>query len=678
MANFLWKVNRLRTMAPAEIIWRLRQATHSCMERYGFGLAHRIPSAQGICGRPWVEVLPTEFDTNLYQKAAERILSGRFDVFALRDLHLGFPPRWNRDPKTGIEAPQQFGKTLDYRNEHTIGDIKYLWETNRHYELVTLAQAFHLTRKDRYAEGCRVLLESWFEQTTYPNGQNWTSSLENAIRLLNWAVAWQLLQGDDSCLFKGTEGQRFRQRWLDSIYRHCYFISGYFSLKSSANNHLLGEYMGLFVAATTWQLWSESDAWRQRSRHGLEQEALKQNASDGVNLEQAIWYQHEVADMLLICGLFGRRNGISFSKAYWRRLEAMLEFILAVMDAGGNVPMIGDSDDAVMVRFSAEQNFQAYRSLLASGAILFKREDFKRKAGRFEDKSRWLLGDAAALQYESLSADQLRPFRRAFPEGGYYLLGNDFESDTEVRIMADAGPLGYLSIAAHGHADALAFSLSVASMPVLIDPGTYAYHTQKQWRDYFRGTAAHNTVRIDGLDQSEPGGNFMWLRKARAYCEEWDSNEVQDFFAGCHDGYLRLPDPVLHKRKILFYKASRTLIVEDFFECQGTHALEFSWHFAATCKVALEHRKITVNCGNTGIEMRMLDCDFLPELTRGQETPPLGWTSHRFDEKCPSPTVVWKGVIHGSKSFVTVFQISIMTAVEEGRSYFPCAEMSFL
>ena len=78
--------------------------------------------------------------------------------------------------------------------------------------------------------------------------------------------------------------------------------------------------------------------------------------------------------------------------------------------------------------------------------------------------------------------------RQAFlPEGGYYILGRDFETESEIRLIVDAGPLGYRAIAAHGHADALAFTLSVGGMEFLIDPGTYAYHTQGPWRQYFRG-----------------------------------------------------------------------------------------------------------------------------------------------------------------------------------------------
>jgi hypothetical protein len=653
----------------------MQRAVRAQFQRYGINAAPNLEMQSGSCGHAWTSELSSGFDVALYQQAADRILAGRFNVFALKDIFLDFPPCWNRDPKTGIEAPQQFGKTLDYRNPRMVGDIKYLWEINRHYELVTLAQAFHLSHEPRYAAACRHLLESWFEQAPYPFGPGWISSLENAIRLLNWAVAWHLLGGDDSPLFKGQDAEDFRQRWLHSICQHCHFIADHLSLHSSANNHLFGEYMGMFVGAVTWPFWRESEEWRQRAQRGLEQEAIKQNASDGVNREQAVWYQHEVADMMLICGLFGKENGYIFSDQYWQRLESMLQFLLSVMDVGGNVPMIGDADDALMVRFSAESNFDPYRSLLTTGAVLFSRYDFKPRDGKIDDKSRWLLGGRVAKELDALSPQPGLSLPRAFPEGGYYVLGSDFDTDSEIKLVADAGPLGYLSIAAHGHADALAFTLSIGGVAVLIDPGTYAYHTQKEWRDYFRGTAAHNTVRIDGLDQSESGGNFMWLRRANARCEEWESDAAQERFIGSHDGYMRLADPVRHRRNIVFDKQCHTLTVEDNFACRGSHELEFNWHFSEACKVELAQHKAFISAGNARLEMTLPNCDCLPVLALGQEMPPRGWTSYRLDEKIPSPTITLKCRIEGMARHVTVFKIRLADACDSSCiAVQPCAE----
>src|SRR5262249_42224253 len=168
----------------------------------------------------------------------------------------------------------------------------------------------------------------------------------------------------------------------------------------------------------------------------LEAEATKQNAADGTNREQAFWYQHEVADMMLLCLLFGRANRVDLSDRFAARLEAMLEFIAAVIDSGGHVPMVGDADDAVMVRFSSEPEFCPYRSLLATGAVLFGRGDFKARAGRFDDKSRWLLGDAAAEKFAALDAAS-SPAMLEFPDGGYYIIGRDFGAPGEVKALVD-------------------------------------------------------------------------------------------------------------------------------------------------------------------------------------------------------------------------------------------------
>ena len=583
--------------------------------------------------KPWSVPLASDFRIGSYMAAAESILQGRYTIFALADEPLGFPPRWNRDPKTGTAAPLVFGKFLNYRDERLVGNIKYLWEPNRHHELVTLAQAWHLSREPRLAAACRSMLDSWFEQCPYPNGPNWSSSLELAIRLVNWSFSWHLLGGEGSPLFATTDGARFRRRWLDSVYQHCHFIEGHLSKYSSANNHLLGEQLGLFVAATTWPAWPISARWREASRHAFEREALRQNTEDGVNREQGIWYHHEVADMMLIALLVGRQNGSEFGEAFWDRLERMLEFLASVMDVSGHVPAWGDSDDGVMIRLDPTSDFDAYRSLLATGAVLFRRCDFKAKARVFDDKSRWLLGDSAAAEFAALKESGAElPVRRAFPDGGYYILGSDFETEREVRIVADAGPLGYLSIAAHGHADALAFTLSAAGNELLVDPGTFAYHSHRIWRDYFRGTGAHNTMRLDGEDQSVSGGNFLWTRHAHTMCHGFEVTADRQRLVASHDGYSRLHPPATHRRSLTYDVTDQVLMVDDEVIGTGDHLLELHWHFAEACRVNLCSNHVEVEGGVAVMTLRW-PVGFTAKLAYGETTPPLGWISRRFDAK---------------------------------------------
>jgi hypothetical protein len=188
-------------MSAAAVGWRVRQAAVRRLEGLGIGLASEAPVSAGTSGSAWISPWPTDFNAKAYVEAAERTIAGKWSFFALRDGQLGFPPRWNRDPKTGIEVPLAFGTDIDYRNEQVVGDIKYLWDLNRHLELVTLAQAWWLTQEPRFAKAARSLLASWLEQCPYPRGPNWTSSLESAVRLVNWACAWHLLGGDSSLVF---------------------------------------------------------------------------------------------------------------------------------------------------------------------------------------------------------------------------------------------------------------------------------------------------------------------------------------------------------------------------------------------------------------------------------------------------------------------------------------------
>ncbi len=655
--NPIWALKRLSAMDRREVTYRVKQSVRTRLTRFGIGVA-RTTEPRIVPGGSWLTTLPTSLDPTPYRDAAESILAGRFNVFAMRGRELGFPPEWNRDPKTGVRAPLTFGKSLNYRNESLVGDIKYLWEPSRHLELVTLAQAWHLTGDLRYAHGCRTLLMSWFDQCPYPLGPHWTSSLEHGVRLLNWSFAWRLLGEHDSPLFEGEEGAHFKRRWLTSVYQHCHFISGHFSRFSSANNHILGELAGLYVACTTWPYWRECEEWRTAARREFESEALLQNFADGVNREQATWYHHEVADMMLLVGLFNQFDSVKIGREYWKRIEAMLDFVAGLMNFAGSVPMIGDSDDAVMVRLCPAPDFNVYRSLLATGAILFGRADFKSKAQSLDDKSVWLLGDGARAGFDALQPATSPPSlqRRAFRDGGYFLLGDRFGAGDEVHIVADIAPLGYLAIAAHGHADSLSFVMSCGGTELLIDPGTFAYHTQKKWRDYFRGTSAHNTVRIDGLDQSVPGGNFLWTRHANSTLLGFDSDAEMDDLSGEHDGYQRLTDPVQVRRRWKYLKGERRLSVTDSLSCKAAHRVEIFWHFAPQCEISMEAGNASVRAGATHAVLSWPQ-SLAAELVRGREEPPLGWESRHFDTKTQSPCIVLSGSINGAWEGTTDIRI---------------------
>jgi len=637
-------------MTPVEVAFRGARALQAHAERLGLVGAAPVPAPDlAATSRPWV-FAPAIARAPGYVAAAERIRNGALDIFALRGVDLGQPPRWNRDPKSGIQAPLAYGKTLDYRDPDLVGDITYLWAPNRHLHFVTLAQAYAASGQAKYFEELAEQLDSWLVACPYRLGPNWASALEAAVRLVNWSLAWQLVGGARCRMFESARYAELRLRWLRSVYQHAEFVRGWFSRHSSANHHLIGEAAGLFIAGLTWPHWKRAALWADSGQRILEREALAQNAPDGANREQALSCQGQVLDFLLLALLAGTANGRAFPAEYSARIEAMLDYLASIMDAGGNVPQLGDAGDGESVRLAQGKGFCPYRSLLATGAILFGRGDFKLKAGALDDKTRALFGVDAEESYAALDARKTRlPLRQTFPEGGYYVLGCEFDTPHEIRLVADAGALGYRSLAAHGHADALAFTLSAGGREFLIDPGTYAHHTQGAWRSYFRGTSAHNTVRIDGEDQSVQGGSFMWLAKANAGCSLWLSSADKDCFEGWHDGYRRLDDQVKHRRLIELDKRARRIVVEDTLEMAEDHEVELFFHCHEESEVRAAGEGFVVRRGNAVVRLSLPKAAASAvQIYRGSLAPMAGWVSRAFDCRQPAPSIAWRARLTGT------------------------------
>jgi hypothetical protein len=648
-----WYLNRLRAMSGSEIVARAARQARFALERSG---ALRADSPPEPAGWPPREAMrsgaPSNADGAIYVAAADRILMGKFDFFG-ETFDLGADVRWNVDPKTGTNAPLTYGKTLNYRSTRLVGDIKYLWELNRHLETVTLAEAYAVTGEVRYLEHLRRMLTTWMEQCPYLKGANWCSSLELGLRLINWHLAYRIAGGASSPLFAGEEGRRFASLWLRSSYQHVHFIMGHLSSHSSANNHVIGELAGAYVAAATWPCWPQMERWRARARRLLLEQARLQTHEDGVNREQAVSYQQFVMYFLLIAGLAGRETGTPFSDEFWGVYRRMTEFVDALLDAGGNLPMIGDADDGIVFALVPRERFEPFRELLAVSGVLFGNGRWRARAGGHDHTARWLCDGMAPLQTPAVATAP----RMRFDAGGYYILGDRLGEPDETRVVVDAGPLGYLSIAAHGHADCLAVLLSCAGREILVDPGTYCYHTQRDWRDYFRGTAAHNTVRIDGRDQSEISGPFMWAEKAEPNVAAFESTSERDRLRASHTGYRRLPDPVTHAREVVFDKRARSIEVVDEIECAGAHRVERFWHFAEHCSVELRGATVVAISGSVRLVLEIDEPQAVARLVRGETQPIGGWISRRFGHKEPTSTVVFALDVRGTTSLRTRMQL---------------------
>jgi len=671
--NIVFLANRLMRMSPPEVVYRFKKELQAFVEKSSLFM-YRFDS--GV-----VDEKCHFFYGQIHYKNTGRILqkannlyNGRMNLFALRNLNIGDRIDYHRDYKSGLYAPRDmFSKNIDYRYYRKIGDIKYIWELNRHLFLVTLAQAFNISGNKKYLEKFKYFLNEWFEQNPFMLGVNWASSLEMAVRLINWTICWHLTNE-----FLDTN---LIEIWLDSIYRHCWFIDRNLSSYSSANNHLIGEAAGLFIASTALPKFKPSQKWQLKAYRTLIQECERQNYHDGVNKEQAVSYQQFVLDFLLLSGIIGKSHNRMFPARYWSTIEKMLEYLAVLEDTGGNLPRFGDEDDGYVVDLG-QKEYGTYRSLLNTGAIIFNRKDFLAEDGEIDDKTAVFLniGDYSmdivlkelrkehhtrnnifyqtpesrkivTLLEPSSTGKAVLPLE--FKEGGYYIMGSSFNTPREQKLVFDCGPLGYLSIAAHGHADALSFFFSAGGCPIFVDPGTYAYHANKEWRDYFRGTSAHNTVQVDGKDQSTIAGNFMWSHKANTRLLY---NDCPTGVKGCHDGYGKLKDRVIHSREILYDEGINTWKIIDELECIKAHNIDIHFHLHPACILELDGNVGTITF-DRGICCIIFQSDMNISVHEGSTNPLLGWYSVSYDVKLPSKTIRVSGKINGTTTVTTLFRV---------------------
>lgn len=193
-----WLVNRLRCMSVAEVGYRVRQAAATRMGRRMAGRTAPTPLPRArtlaVHGAPTLDA--AEIEALLLD--AERICAGHVVLFAERRFDVGVPTAWNRDPETGVTGPAIYAGDIAITNREQVGDIKHVWELNRHLHLVRLAQAWVLSGEVRWLHALGQQLRSWLDQCPPLTGPNWTSSLELGIRLINWSLVWQLVGGEKS------------------------------------------------------------------------------------------------------------------------------------------------------------------------------------------------------------------------------------------------------------------------------------------------------------------------------------------------------------------------------------------------------------------------------------------------------------------------------------------------
>ena len=645
-----WYGRRLTLMQPAEVATHARRAAGARADALTWNLSRRTwtrrweppgdrlfatsspPSAPiGFLTVESASLLRRELPAEAAAAvaAAERRLHGPIEL-------LGHPPfvleaDWDgaTDPLSGERWPDRHGRLIDFR--HGVpGDPKLTWELHRLQGIPLLVLASHLEGDDRLAREALRQMLAWFGRHPPGRGIAWANTFEPGLRALSLAVAFDGIRSLSSL------DDRTKEDLLRGLWQHGSWIEAGLSRYSSANNHLIGELLGLLAVGLLAPELADSGRWASRAAAELSEQAELQVLGDGAGAEQAFGYSMFVADLLLVAVALFRARGLDAPAAVARALDRIGDALALLLDGDEPEPTFGDGDQSrALVLDGAD--IRTGREIAAALAACRGHRGARRVARGPDATAIQLFGEAGARTFaETQPAAEAGSGVLARPAS--WCSGSPASASSSTQV-----PLGYLSIAAHGHADALSIALSAGSDDLVVDPGTGSY-LDVSVREWFRGTGAHATVTVDDRDQSQQGGAFIWLRQGNARLLEWDAGRLVAIAE--HDGYRRLADPVTHRRAVARI-GERALLVVDRLEGCDAHTAAQNWPLHPNATVA-ERSPGLLDASFGGDRHLLLGFAATRESTVTHDR--AGLWSGRLGQWEPAPRcrqhVSWEGVVH--------------------------------
>ncbi len=613
--KYAWCFHRLGAMSPPEILHRVIEQVKRKIDCYHPSL----PGEKDHGGLPVIPLLREKLKAwqapqpllLQWENLREQAYAGNFFLLGQTWPQCGAHEKWHLDPVTGKSWPaNRYCFVINFRHQNKYGDVKYVWEMNRLQYLQPLAALAFMQNDGKLATFCANEIESWIDRNPPYLGINWASGIELALRVISIMIVMTLLTEHI------TAAQRIKI-WK-TIEAHALWIERYPSRYSSANNHKAAEGLGLFLIGALCPALARAGHWKKQGWKMLCESAHDLILPDGTGAEQAISYTAFILDILM----FGKRIAETSVRAhgetqvtspykknlipdyYSGRLALCSEYLRWCTDMNGTYPRIGDDDE---------------------GKVL-------------EEHLGQIILDTPLTPAPPSGM-------KTFPDGGHTLWRYN-TNGKEILLAMDHGALGYSSIAAHGHADSLAIWLHIDGQPVLVDAGTYLYHSGGEWRTYFRGTAAHNTLCVEKTDSSTMAGHFNWSHKAHA---ELIKNTCENGFwkvEAEHDGYKRTFGTI--HRRALQVMPGRGFEVQDVLLGGKILYAEIGFLIHPALEIERHGDSIYIKKGKN-IFLRI---SHKSPLSFSLEN---AWHSPRFGEKEKASRIVFSGFLQPEQKAVTSF-----------------------
>ena len=590
----------------------------------------------------------------------------RFQLLGL-EANLPNPILWNRNPISGKDFPRIHHSLIDTGNPEPYGDVKFVWELNRHQFFIEMGKAYFLTGEEKYAVKIDEWFRGWVAETPYKMGVNNTSVLEHSVRIFSWI--WTYYFTKDSKIWTPDLIKLFTKNLLlqGALIEEnlSYFYSPY--------NHLIGELAALAFLGIFWEKDSRPKKWGEKYWQELERQIEIQFHTDGFTVEQASYYHHFTWGFYLMVALLRKQNRLSVSTQVLKRMEKAMEFSMYLTRPDGLLPMYGDIDSARSIYFYPPDPMWNLRPFLAIAATLFGRGDMKETSGGICEEILWLFGKKGVDEFEGLESKKIAAHSKPFYESGYFIMRDGWQG-TSNYCSFDCGPIAHgvfkdgTPSAAHGHADILSFEMCINGKPLVIDPGFHTYFGSLDWHRNFRATRGHNVIEVNGAGQAIHEGRISWSQVSSPQLDHWVNTPDYDFVGGKIDRFAKSILNVIHRRYILFRKGFYFLVMDEIGtgstsdDPQSTRPLEIesSLHFAPG-RVSIKQNLLYFN--EQPHVAFSLPKEALVSVNCGGQNSDEGWIAEGYGVKTAAPVVRIK-----TKQKIPVYLAMLFPVGNQGES----------
>ncbi|MCP4745141.1 MAG: hypothetical protein GY874_03220 [Desulfobacteraceae bacterium] len=540
---------------------------------------------------------------------SDELEEGIFRYFSWKRQFVGLLPDWHRNPFTNQVYPNglHWSQIPDFKN----GDIKMVWEINRFDWVYVLVRAYWRTGNKDYPELFWRLVNHWIRQNPVNTGVNWKCGQEIGLRLMALCFG----------LYGFLDHAETLPENILSLYELVYHSAVRIEKNihyaiSQKNNHAISEAAALFTTALLFNEFKEANRWETKARRLLEQLCRRLIYDDGSFAQHSVNYHRMMLQLYLWVIRLAQLNDKPFDRAVIERVKSAGNWLFQILNlSDGRVPYYGQNDGAYIMQLNT-CGYKDFRPVI--NAVYYLAHGRRCLSnGPWDEDLFWFFGP------DSINSKNDKPVQQNMNAqlGGYYTLrshsGFAFTRSANYRHRP-------------GQADLLHVDLWWQGQNIAIDPGTRTYNAAEPWNNPFAHTAYHNTVSVNGKDQMDRLGRFLWAPWplcSGKFLERFDNKHTVQIWMGSHSGYSRNQKQISHQRAIINISCDRWLVL-DWLSSQQENLYRLHWlleDFPFKWDAGANHMRLETPKGFYHLCLGVFGGQAKSSFVRADEATPRGW-----------------------------------------------------